>query len=344
MHDTPPDSTASRPLTTWWSLLGMAIGLTVLVWIFWRIDYGRMRGILLKADINYLIAVPAAIVAELIVRGWKWRQILYEVRPVGVFRLFGATLVGYLANVIVPLGISPIIRSWLIARLERLKMSTVLATVAIDRFIDGVVFVGFVLLVLGFAAFPDPGGGIRIGLIIGAGANLVLFSALLYALASYKHSAQNEAGLVMLWLRRLPKRYAATAITIATSFAEGIVWPKQRWRAAGVVISSIVIKLIAISHFVWAGLAFDVILQPADYIFLVVFLGFLIVLSRFARIPGGFILGAIFALNLLGVEKETAVAMTLLVHFSTLLVLAVCGSLALWRNGLTLVDLRRAHV
>lgn len=324
-------------------MVGLTIGLAVLAWIFWRIDYGRLREILIKADIVYLIAVPAAIAAELVVRGWKWRQLLYEIRPIGVFRLFGATLVGYLANVIVPLGISPIVRSWLIARLERLKMSAVLATVIIDRFIDGVVFVGFVVLVLGFAAFPDPSGNIRTGLVIGGAANLVLFSTLLYALARYRRSAQRDAGFVLRCLRRLPKRYAASATAIAISFAEGIVWPKQRWRGAGIVVSSIVIKLIAITHFVWAGLAFDVLLEPADYVFLVVFLGFLIILSRFARIPGGFILGAIFALNLLGVEKETALAMTLLVHFSTLLVLALGGGLAMWRNGFTLADLRRAH-
>jgi hypothetical protein len=315
----------------------------VLAWIFWRIDYGRLREILVEAHFAYLMAVPAAIAAELVVRGWKWRQLLYEIRPIGVFRLFGAILVGYLANVIVPLGISPIVRSWLIARLERLKMSAVLATVAIDRFIDGVVFVGFVVLVLGFAAFPDPSGNIRTGLVIGGSVNLVLFSTLLYALARYRRSAQHGAGFVIGCLKRLPKRYAASATAITKSFAEGIVWPRQRWRGAGIVVSSIVIKLIAITHFVWAGLAFDVLLEPADYVFLVVFLGFLIILSRFARIPGGFILGAIFALNLLGVEKETALAMTLLVHFSTLLVLALGGSLALWRNGLTLADLRRAH-
>lgn len=343
MHRAPSDETADRQSTSWWSIVGIAVGFAVLAWVFWRIDYGRMREILVKADVVFVVAVPAAIAAELLVRGWKWRQILYEVRPVGVFRLFGATLVGYLANVIVPLGISPIVRSWLIARLEGLKMSAVLATVAIDRFIDGVVFVGFVLLVLGFAVFPDPDGGIRTGLMIGGAANLVLFSAMLYALARYKRSAQNEAGPIMRWLNRLPNRYAATATTVASSFAQGIVWPRQRWRAAGIVVSSIVIKLVAITHFVWAGLAFDILLKPADYVFLVVFLGFLIVLSRFVRIPGGFIVGAIFALDLLGVDKETALAMTLLVHFSTLMVLAVCGSVALWRSGFTLSDLRNAH-
>ena len=75
------------------------------------------------------------------------------------------------------------------------------------------------------------------------------------------------------------------------------------------MLASILIKLIAITHLLWAGLAFGVMLDPADYVFLVVFLGFLIILTRLARIPGGFFFGAIFALDLLGVAEEQALAM-----------------------------------
>ena len=72
------------------------------------------------------------------------------------------------------------------------------------------------------------------------------------------------------------------------------------------MLASVVIKLIALTHILWAGLAFGVVLRPADYVFLLVFLGFRIILTRFARILGGFFVGAIFALDLLGVPEEQA--------------------------------------
>ena len=53
------------------------------------------------------------------------------------------------------------------------------------------------------------------------------------------------------------------------------------------MLASVVIKLIALTHILWAGLAFGVVLRPADYVFLLVFLGFRIILTRFARILGG---------------------------------------------------------
>ncbi len=79
-----------------------------------------------------------------------------------------------------------------------------------------------------------------------------------------------------------------------------------------------------------------------DYLFLVVFLGFLIILSRLARIPGGFLVGAVFALDLLGVPDELALVMVLLVQFSSLLATASIGAFALWRSGIALDELRLA--
>lgn len=55
-------------------------------------------------------------------------------------------MAGYLANLVVPVGLGPLVRAWLIARVTGLEATEVLATVAVDRVIDGVVFVGFAAL------------------------------------------------------------------------------------------------------------------------------------------------------------------------------------------------------
>jgi hypothetical protein len=326
----------------WWSAGGAVIGVAVLAWAFARVDYGRMEQLLAQADPAPLAVVPLAIAAEQLVRAWKWRQLLHAIRPIGTLRLFGSIMAGYFANFLIPLGVSPIVRAWLVARLESLKMSTVLATVAIDRLVDGVIFTGFVAAALAFAAFADPAGEIRLGLVIGGAGSLAIFAAALLALARYKRRAGGAGGRMMGWLDRLPARFAGPAKSFARSFAEGIVWPAEPWRGIGIVLASIVIKLIAVTHFLWAGLAFAVVLGPADYVFLVVFLGFLIVLTRFVRIPGGFIIGGVFALDLLGVPKEQALAMVLTVQFSSIAVVGGIGALALWRSGIALDQFRLA--
>jgi hypothetical protein len=126
----------------------------------------------------------------------------------------------------------------------------------------------------------------------------------------------------------------------AASFAEGIIWPRERWRGGAIVVASVVMKLFAAMSFVAAGLAFGISLHPAGYLFLTVFLGFLVIIGHLARIAGGFIIAAVFALTLLGVPEEEALAMALIVQMSSLLSVAGIGAVALWLQGIALADLR----
>lgn len=325
-----------------WSIGGALIGLAALGWVFGRLDYARLYEVLASADAVLLLMVPIAIAAEQVVRAWKWRQILYALQPIGTFRLFGTIMAGYLAGMLVPGG-SPLLRSWLVARLERMRMSAVLATVAIDRLIDGIVFTGFVAAVLAFAAFPDPGRNIRLGLVTAGIGSFAVFAVLLVLLARYRRDVADGASWIMRLAGRLPVRLAERARALLRSFAQGIVWPAEPWRPVAIVLASVVIKLIAATHFLWAGLAFGVVLRPVEYLFLIVFLGFIVILTHFARIAGGFIVGAVFALGLFGIEAEQAAAMTLVVQVASLATVAGIGAFALWRHGFTLGDLQRAE-
>ncbi len=325
---------------SWWSISGALIGAFALGWVLWRVDYGRLQDIIIQANVGFLLLVPLAIAFEQLVRAWKWHQLLHDIRPIRTLRLFGAIMAGYFANFLIPLGISPIVRSWLVARLEVLRVGTVLATAAIDRLVDGVIFTGFVAFAFGFAVFPDPDGDIRLGLVVGGVGSLVLFALLLFVLARWKRRAGYPEGWTTRLGARLPARIAGPTKGFLRSFAQGIVWPAEIWRGVGIIIASIGIKLVAMTHFLWAGLAFGVVLRPADYVFLLVFLGFLIILTRFARIPGGFLIGGVFALDLLGVAEEQGLAMVLLVHFASLITVSTIGAFALWRNGVAIDDLR----
>ncbi len=323
----------------WWVIGSAAVVGLALVWLLRGIDLDRLYDLVAGADPVFLAALLLTVAAEQIARAWKWRQILHGIRPVGTLRLFGTIMAGYFVGMLIPLGISPLVRSWLVARLEGLGTGTVLATAAIDRLVDGLVFSVFVFAALGLAAFPDP-GGVRLGLVAGGAGSLVLFAALLVALARYKRRAGRPDGWIARLAGRLPARFSGPVGAFAASFAQGIVWPRERWRAGAVVLASFAIKLVALSYFLWAGLAFGILLGAEDYLFLLAFLGFLVILSRAARIPGGFLLGSVFALDLLGVEAEPALAMTVAVQFATMLTVAAVGAFALWRQGMTLGALR----
>lgn len=330
------------PWRRWGPWIGGVLGIAALLWVLRGIDYDRFFAIVADANIYFLIMVAATIAGEQLVRAWKWRQLLYPIRPAGTFGLFGAIMAGYFANLVIPLGVSPIVRSWLVARREGLKTSTILATAAVDRLIDGIVFTGFVPVTLILVAVPDPTGGIRAGLGWAAAGSLVIFALIILALAGFRLKATHDKGWLMWCIGCLPLRLAEPMRRLARSFAEGIVWPVENWRRGAILFSSVVIKLIAATHFVWAGLAIGILLAPTDYLFLLVFLGFLHVVTHFARIAAGFTIGAMFALQLLGVDEERALAMVLIVQGTSLLTISGIGSIALWSQGIGWRELRSA--
>lgn len=333
---------ASRNRRRWLPWIGGLLGIPALAWVLRRFDLDRFLAVLAGADARFIAFVPLVIMGEQFVRAWKWRQLLQPLRAISTVYLFGTIMAGYLLAILIPFGFGTVARSWLVARRENLKLASVLATVALDRLTDGIVFACLVPVALFSVVFTDPTGGIRAGLIWGGLGSFALFVLALIVLVSYRRGALSADGRLPRLLGRLPARIGEPTRRHAIAFAEGIAWPSEVWRGIGIVLASLAIKLIATMHFLWAGLAVGVTLEPGQYLFLIVFLGFLVILGHFARVAGSFIIGAVFALRLFGVEEEQALAMVLIVEAANLLSIAGIGALSLWWQGVELGDLREA--
>ncbi len=323
----------------WLPWLGALLGVVALGWVLRGLDLARFSAVVANADVRFVLMVPVIVAVEQMVRAWKWRQLLRPLRSIGTVYLFGAIMAGYLLAVIVPFGFGTVARSWLVAQ-EHLKLMAVLATVALDRLTDGIVFACLVPLAVLLAVFPDPTGGIRAGLIWGGAVSFILFVLLLIGLEFYRRQTSDPGVLLKRLGDRLPAQWAGLVGRLAGSFGEGISWLQSPSRRAGVVAASVVIKLIAATQFLGSGLAFGISLRPAEYLFLMVFLGFLVILGHFLRLTGGFIIAAVFALGLFGVPDEQALAMALVVQASNLLSVALIGAVALSGQGIAISELR----
>ncbi len=200
-------------------ILGGAVGLATMVWLFRDLDWSRFLG----TDHKWLVLLVGTILLEQLVRAWKWRQILFELKPVSTIRLFGAILAGYGAAILVPLGISPLVRSWLVARLEGLRLASVLVTAAIERFVDGIVFAA----IAGFVAFNmdiwPVEESFRVGLAIGASVSFLFFTGLLWFLF-------RGLGAVGNW-RRIGKIYG-----VGASLAPHRSYPPRQTQARKILL------------------------------------------------------------------------------------------------------------
>jgi uncharacterized membrane protein YbhN (UPF0104 family) len=332
-----PTSVRARRLLPW---AGALIGAAAMTWLLRGFSLDHFRRVFAGADLRWLAAIPVAILIEQWVRAWKWQQLLLTLRPIGVLRLFGAIMAGYLIAYLIPLGFGTLARAWLVARREQLELPAVLATVALDRLTDGVVFALLVPLALLLVTFDDPSGQIHAGLVWGAALSLALFCGLLLALVAHRRTVSRNDARQPNWFSRLAPAVGGLLRRFDAAFVRGIAWPAQRWRGVAVMLASLTIKLIALTPLLLAGHAIGVQLAPSAYLFVMVFLGFLLILGHFLRLLGSFVIGGVFALGLFGVGPEPALAMVLMVEAASLLSVAVTGALSLWSQGVALADVR----
>jgi glycosyltransferase 2 family protein len=331
----------AKPGAVIWSVAAAALAAGVLFMTFRHMDIERLPGVLAEGQAGWLIILAVSIPLEQVVRGWKWRQILFDIRPVGAFRLFGAVMAGYFANMVAPVGVSPLVRAWLVARLEGIAVATVLLTTAIERFVDGIVFALIVGVLIFFAALPASEDNLRLGLMVAGGGSLVLFSGLFVVLFLFKKRLAHSDTLTGRFIDWLEKAFDGRFDGLGRGMAAGIIWPGSRLRGLAVIAASVVMKLISTTHFLWAGLAFGILLSPLEYLLVMVISGFALIITRFVRLPGGGIIGSAFALKLLGVADEEALTMVLVVHATSLIMTAGIGGLAIWKSGLTVFNLRQ---
>lgn len=310
-------------------------------WLYGSLDFSRFWQGLRGADPVWIAILAATILLEQLLSGWKWRQILYDVKPIPTLRLTGALLAGYGVNVLVPLGISPLVRAWIVARLDNLKMATVLTTTIIARFIDGVVFALFAGFVALAGKVPQTDGNLELGLSVAGALNIALFGALLWAVYRFRMFFAREGPLICRLFDWVAARMRVDGPGLREALCDGVVWPKSRARRLVVILAAVAGKLVAATHFVWAGLAVGVWLSPWDYLFLMVFAGFAMVLGRFVRIPGSFVFGAAFALQILGVPDETALLMILFNYITTIILVVGIGLMVLWQSG---INIRLARI
>lgn len=324
--------------------MGGGLAIVVLFWLYRDLDVDKFLAAVATADPVWLITLAATILLEQLVRAWKWRQILFDLKPVSSIRLFGAILAGYGVGIFIPFGVSPLVRSWLIARLEGLRMASVLVTTAIERFLDGIVFALIAGLVALAGEIPQIEGDVRTGLTLAGVLNLGLFSALLWFLFLGRAQLGRDDARVSRWIDWLAAKGGRRLDDLRSAIREGIIWPKDRARQVGAIMASVVMKVISVTHFLWAGLAVGVVLAGWDYLFLMVFAGFALVLARFIRVPGGSVIGSAFALKLLGIPNEQALAMILVNNVFSIVLVVGIGLFILWRSGVGIRAARTIRV
>jgi len=219
--------------------LGAAVALAA-VWIALRgVDLGAVAHEFRRARWTMLIglSVPAYLAAVWL-RAVRWRHLTDAIQPMPRAALFRATAVGFMANNLFPLRIGELVRVGYLARETRVPASSVLATVVLERVIDGLSVLGMALAALAFM-----GGEAQV--FRHAVAWLAPVALVPLAVLGWLRAAPDSAlAVAAMFVRPAPARFSSWVMHQLRGFAAGLGALRGGAHLAWIAVHSIGIWLV----------------------------------------------------------------------------------------------------
>ena len=171
----------------------------------------------------YLIVAFFIGILSHLFRAFRWGVILCNIKKIGFLHLFGINSVGFFFIHVFPFRLGEIVKPYLLKQKEGVRLSTGLATVAIERVFDGVILV--ILLVFGliFAQFktktiPYLGMNVNYLTILGA----LIFGLTLIFLVMLVWREELSIRIITKFLSIFPQKIKERGTQLTRTFVLGL--------------------------------------------------------------------------------------------------------------------------
>lgn len=324
------------------SLLGIAVSLACLGWVLKDVDFARLWELVRQVNPLYALAVNLLLAGFFWLRSWRWRLLLAPVRPIGLGRLYSANLIGFMANDVLPARLGELVRAYAVDRLTGTPMTSVLATIVVERILDGLALLLVLFATLVFADPKAQAGAFNVAYMRTAGYTLLLaYLGVMAVTAALWRWPAATIGTISRLAGRLSPRLGDTARHLLATFAEGLAVLGHARHLPLILVQSLLI---------WAPMVLMyVVFLPALGLPFSLFMGAMAFAggSLAAAVPaapgyvGTFQLGVTWALMMAGADPERAAAYSLIYWAVQYFPLVTAGLVEMWRGGMSLKSLRQ---
>jgi hypothetical protein len=324
----------NRPLLTKIAL-STALAAVFLYLACRNVPLAELEAALARFDPRWLIPAFAISLTLQVFRAWRWQLELRPLQRIGLGQLWVVTSIAYMAINLLPVRLGEFVRPWLLSRRSRVSFSNVVGNLVIEKTMDSVVIVFYILV--GLLTTANLPSWVRRGAIFPAvaAAAIVMLVVMLF---------WKGEPFVDRWVARvLPERAAATLTRVTRALIEGMRILPNRQLLTAVFLVSLTLWFLPIlsSYVIIRAFAFPVPFSAALIVF--IFIGFGTALPNAPGMIGTFQWACVLALELFGVSKPDALAYGLVLNAIQLFSLVAQGLVALPLAGVGLADIRQAR-
>jgi uncharacterized protein (TIRG00374 family) len=325
-----------------------ALTFVFLFFFFRSVEWSEVLSYLDDIDLKLFILLLLLVPVNFVFRAIRWQCLLkHEKKGVSFYNRFAGNAVGFAVTFLFPARLGELVKPLYLAQKEGLKKGFVIGTVVVERMFDlfnmcfllGVFFVSRPLYtsIFNLEIEQEAYSNLALWGIIGMAIAIII---LLVSLSLYFFK-EKTLKLISFFLKPLSQKWRDMIMNLIDEFIEGLKF-FHSWGDVFIYIFWSLVVWINIAVFYWIWLvAFD-LRVPVFYIFPFVFLTMVGASIPTPGMVGGFDYFSKYGLTTLyGVESNLAVGMTLVVHAIQLAVTYVVGYGILWKEGISLVQIKK---
>ena len=312
--------------------IGIGISIFFLYLLFRKIDFDKLLTALREMDYRYLLLSILFTFVSYFFRAVRWRYLLLPMKKVGMNSLFSATIIGYMANNILPARLGEFVRAYALGEKEKLDKSSVFATLVLDRLFDG--FTVILILLITFFTVKLPAGMEKVqqGLVLGGYVTLAFYITVIVFLVLLKKQTMRTLRFTAMVLKPFPTRVGEKLIPVLGSFIEGLRFSSRSSDILILFASSAVIWAFAVLALDMVLISFGIILPVTASMFIMVFLVFAVMVPASPGYVGTYHAACVYGLMAFNVQMEKALSIALMVHGVNFFPVILAGLMFLWHD------------
>jgi len=320
--------------------IGIGISLFFLFLLFRKIDFHKLLNAFREMDYRYLLLAVFFTFVSYFFRSVRWKYLLLPLKKTRLKNLFPATIIGYMANNLLPARLGEFVRAYVLGEKEGLGTSAVFATLVVDRLFDG--FTVLLILLFTFFTVKLPPGmeNVQDSLVVGGYVTLAIYIAVVIFLITLKKRTVQTIKLIARLLKPFPAKISEKIIPLLGSFIEGVRLSSRPTELFALLFTSLLIWIFAIWPVDLLLRSFDIILPITASMFIIVFLVFAVMVPASPGYVGTYHAACVYGLMAFNIQKEKALSVALIIHGVSFFPVILMGFYCLWNDKFSLSEIK----
>ncbi|KAF0221894.1 MAG: hypothetical protein FD174_225 [Geobacteraceae bacterium] len=316
--------------------IGIGISLFFIFLLFRKIDFNKLQAAFRAMDYRYLWPAVLVTFISYFFRAVRWRFLLLPIKKTLLRNLFPSTIIGYMANNLLPARLGEFVRAYVLGEKEGIDKSSVFATLVLDRLFDG--FTVLLILLATFFTVRLPAGMEKVqhGLVVGGYVTLAIYAGVVAFLMALKSRPARTLHLIGKLLKPFPARVSEKAIPMLGSFIEGLRLSSKPSELIALVLLSLLIWATAVWPVDMLLRAFGIVLPITASMFIMVFLVFAVMVPASPGYVGTYHAACVYGLMAFNIQKEKALSVALVIHGISFFPVIFLGLYYLWQGNISL--------